>query len=367
MSSTPQKRKRLPEPAEHRPVQEAVIDADGDLHLLFGGQLPDVSPVRVQVSRTVLRLASRVWRVMLDPLKGWEEGAKREIALPDDDPDILILLLQIAHLNFGVANLDLKRDKIVMLAQTCDKYDLGHLVRPFVKTMIERPNEKIGRERRLFIFRTVGMQKAYEQLYEEIIRKVRHDENGGYYHSGGVETHELGESGLLPLHVIGKLREQIAYMIIVGYTTRRLLLTSSEHIIELRNLVLKGLHNRYYDLAALIRSEGACDATRGRRACNAVSFGSLVFGIGACMNILEPFQNQTIKSSIHSITEAISKFGITSMKECLDELRLEDEYHFDCAFDLDSLAEERHMGSSLIERIKNDFEADPSLRSKASS
>ncbi|KAF2655964.1 hypothetical protein K491DRAFT_715811 [Lophiostoma macrostomum CBS 122681] len=112
------------------PISKSTITLHdyGDRTLLIGA--PDeLQPVRV--SSDVLRLASPVWRAMLE--RSWVESKAPEIIFPDDDPEAMLIVLRIAHLAFH--ELPKKRglsfESLVNLAIVCDKYDVVGIVRPF--------------------------------------------------------------------------------------------------------------------------------------------------------------------------------------------------------------------------------------------
>jgi hypothetical protein len=99
----------------------------GDVTLLIGyGD----DRKRVLVSTTVLRLASPVWKAMFGAR--WAESEASEIDLSHDDADAMLLVLRIAHLQFHDLAKGLKYRALLDLAVVCDKYDLIHLVRPFL-------------------------------------------------------------------------------------------------------------------------------------------------------------------------------------------------------------------------------------------
>jgi hypothetical protein len=116
-----------PEPAETVEHPTICLHDFGDVTLLIG---PDEDPQPVLVSISTLRLASPVWKAMFETR--WVESEASEIPLPDDDVDAMLLVLRIAHLRFHELPKTLEYKALFNLAVVCDKYDLVHLVRPFL-------------------------------------------------------------------------------------------------------------------------------------------------------------------------------------------------------------------------------------------
>jgi len=69
-----------------------VLYPQGDLTLVVG----DVVKQPFLVSRDAVRLASPVWNAMLGGR--WRESGASEVALPDDDPEAMHIVLKLAHL-----------------------------------------------------------------------------------------------------------------------------------------------------------------------------------------------------------------------------------------------------------------------------
>jgi hypothetical protein len=70
----------------------------------FGDVTPLIRPEEnsqpVLVSIATLHLASTVWKVMFEPY--WAEGKASGIPFPDDDVDVVLLVLRIAHFRIKV-------------------------------------------------------------------------------------------------------------------------------------------------------------------------------------------------------------------------------------------------------------------------
>ena len=103
-----------------RPVMEdrssIVLDPSGDLQLSTDTQ-------DFVVSSRAMCLASPVWRAMFDPHGHWAKQSSGVVDLPEDDPDALLILLRIAHLQFSRLPEELAGyEHLLQLAVLCNKY-----------------------------------------------------------------------------------------------------------------------------------------------------------------------------------------------------------------------------------------------------
>ncbi|KAF1951019.1 hypothetical protein CC80DRAFT_509154 [Byssothecium circinans] len=100
---------------------------NADVTLLLG---EEEQPVRVSIG--TLGTASPVWKAMFE--RHWSESEAAEVAFPDDDVEAMLLVLRIAHLRFHEIpkKKGLSFGSLLNLAVVCDKYDVVHLVRPFL-------------------------------------------------------------------------------------------------------------------------------------------------------------------------------------------------------------------------------------------
>ena len=114
---------------------------DGDLRIhvtrkkhLRTSDLPIVTQQTFLVSSAVMRIASPVWRTMFDPQGHFMESQRSlihgEIDFPEDDPDALLCVLRIAHLQFRKLPKTLDYAQLLNLAIICDKYDTVAIIRP---------------------------------------------------------------------------------------------------------------------------------------------------------------------------------------------------------------------------------------------
>ena len=121
----------VPQPDPSADLRRTFVLHDGGDALLLIGPEENCQPVLV--SKTVLALASPVWKAMFDR-RQWAESTATEIPFPDDDAEAMLIVLRIAHLRFAELPLKsgLSLEDLLHLAVICDKYDVVQLVRPFL-------------------------------------------------------------------------------------------------------------------------------------------------------------------------------------------------------------------------------------------
>ena len=169
------------------------VAPSGDLRILLSGSADSMSkrrkldrttrrlsPNDVQrtftVSSAVMRLASPVWKTMLDPRGHFKESSSNgEVHFVEDNPAALLLILRIAHLQFRKVPESLDFHELVDLAIVCDKYDTAGLVRPWVKKWEGSLKERSilvaasGCEDYLFCAWTFGDLSTYEKIANRLV------------------------------------------------------------------------------------------------------------------------------------------------------------------------------------------------------
>ena len=105
------------------------IDPTGDVIIVLGS---DHHEQRLRVSSAALSSISSVWRAMLKSrfLEGQEKDGFRELSLPEDNPEAVILLLHIAHFRSDKVKFS-SFSVFEQLAILCDKYDTTQAVMPW--------------------------------------------------------------------------------------------------------------------------------------------------------------------------------------------------------------------------------------------
>ena len=161
----------------------------------LGNRTHDTSPNDVQktlvVSSDVMRLASPVWRTMLDPQGHFMESSSNgTVQFTEDNAAALLLILRIAHLQFRKVPDVLEFQELVELAVVCDKYDTAGLVRPWIKQWEESLRERSirveesGREEYLFFAWNFGDLPTYEKIADRLICNATCDDRGHFYVDG---------------------------------------------------------------------------------------------------------------------------------------------------------------------------------------
>ena len=159
-------------PSSTKPEFESqeLVDPDGDVILNIKNGADHRS---FRISSHAMRLASPVWKAMLTG--GFAESRKTTISLEDDDPDSLLILLRIAHLQHRQVPKELTFDQIAKLAVICDKYETVTLVRPFLNPWV-KPYEGNylgpGHEKWLFVAWVFGLKEDFIGIANHLTRTV---------------------------------------------------------------------------------------------------------------------------------------------------------------------------------------------------
>ena len=143
------------------------------------------------VSSVVMCLASSVWNAMFNPQGHFAESqpsaGSREVNFAEDDPDALLLVLRIAHLQFKQVPTSLLYNQLLNVAIICDKYDVVGLVRPWYH-MWEEPLKlsacKPAHEEWLFIAWTFGDTPTYKSLARSLVLESTINDLGQCFRMG---------------------------------------------------------------------------------------------------------------------------------------------------------------------------------------
>jgi hypothetical protein len=160
-----------------------------------------------QVSSTVMSMASPVWKVMFDPVSGFRESNPDVLVeFPEDDPDMLLILLRIAHLQFLVVPKSIPFDWLVKITVLCDKYDCVGLVCPYIESWMNPYIDHClepGYEGWLFIAWTFGCQHIFSLLMASLVHSVEVDSDGNMLNSKNeilLDYMPPGCAGEYPVH-----------------------------------------------------------------------------------------------------------------------------------------------------------------------
>lgn len=126
-----------------------------------------------RVSTLAMSMASPIWKAMFNPASGFRESNPDIVVeFPGDDPDAMLILLRIAHLQFKDVPKSVTFACLAELAVLCDKYDTVGLVQPFIENWM-RPWTLLclesGYEDWLFIAWTFGCQQIFDRLVESLV------------------------------------------------------------------------------------------------------------------------------------------------------------------------------------------------------
>jgi len=105
----------------------------------------------------------------------------RTIHLPDDDADMMLVLMQISHANFNQVPTRLDFAQLLEMARLCEKYGMNEKVRPFLLGWIAPHQEKIlepGHEQWLTIAQQFGLEQDYFRLAKHLVLNCQVSRDG---------------------------------------------------------------------------------------------------------------------------------------------------------------------------------------------
>ena len=98
------------------------------------------------------------------------------VALPEDDPDMIRLLMIIAHSRFEIVPQTLELHELVRLARSVERYGIGSLVVPFIDGWLAPHRERYmeaGYEQWLYVAYQFGLEDDYLTLADHFVRNCR--------------------------------------------------------------------------------------------------------------------------------------------------------------------------------------------------
>jgi hypothetical protein len=91
--------------------------------------------------------------------------------MPEDDPEAILLLLRIAHLQFKLIPKHIDHNLLYHLAITCDKYDCVELVRPWLSGWLSTHKlDDFNLRGNTFICWAFGMEKEFGSIMYDLVR-----------------------------------------------------------------------------------------------------------------------------------------------------------------------------------------------------
>ncbi|CAI6260075.1 unnamed protein product [Periconia digitata] len=181
----------------HGPSLQPTISmgAPEDVTLLLG---PEKQPVRASIA--VLCRSSSVWEAMFSG--DWNASEKSEIEFPDDDVEAMLLVLRIAHLKFkdlpGKQALPL--GQLLQLTLVTEKYDVVHIVRPFLEMFEWASIDKYVEHRSpfwLLVTWTFGYSESFAAFAIALIRLIEITEGGSIEVAGVVLLEKYMPPGIV--------------------------------------------------------------------------------------------------------------------------------------------------------------------------
>lgn len=197
----------------------------GDIRIKM--RLRDGTQIAGEISSHAMAIASPVWKKFAyPPWNAAESSPVTELDFCEDDPNALLLLLQIIHFEFApVKEQKPGTDDIYQLAILCDKYDCVHLVGPWLDNWLENADsidvaryptrfflgrirggnnksacKEVDSEKWLFIAWVFGEQQIFEQTAKNKLLRASTNNEGQL-----VTFREGTLPGAMPPDIVGRL------------------------------------------------------------------------------------------------------------------------------------------------------------------
>lgn len=165
--------------ANNSPVT-VTIDPGGDLYLIAGGELADVIITRFRVCSTTLARHSRVFKTMLfgnfaESKSKNKWGQDWEVALPEEKPEAMEVILTIAHAYFNKVPEIVTADYFCHILMVTNKYDLSPILKFSALSWFRHLGNlssliKTGEGASEFLY--IALELGFEALYKWLIEKL---------------------------------------------------------------------------------------------------------------------------------------------------------------------------------------------------
>ncbi|CZR54653.1 uncharacterized protein PAC_04537 [Phialocephala subalpina] len=284
----------------------------GDIRVRL--KLEDETQVIGRISSHAMSLASPVWKnFAYPPWNAADSGPVEELDFTEDDPNALLLLLQVIHFEFApVKEQKPGTDQIYQLAILCDKYDCVHLVGPWLDDWLEKAEsidvvrhhtylllkrfrggdnnsacKEVDSEKWLFIAWVFGKQEIFEQTAKNKLLRACTNEEGQLL----TFKNELAPEAMPPdvLKQILSLR-----------------LAALEKLLDIVYRRVRG----FADNKEIHCPREGVD--KNRKACDAIIYGSLIRGL-ELVDLQSTRDLQDIKFSINQVSSKIKNLEIHSL------------------------------------------------------
>lgn len=160
-----------------------------------------------KVSSLAMSMASPVWKAMFDPTNGFRESnPDAPVEFPEDDPDIMLIILKIIHFKFDDLPPLISFDWLVELAVFCDKYDTVSIVRPFIPNWTSHWTQfclEPGYEHWLSVAWTFGCQEIFSTLAASLVLSTGSDNDDDDKNTIKASNNWVHSEGM-PLDIVGK-------------------------------------------------------------------------------------------------------------------------------------------------------------------
>lgn len=130
-----------------------------------------------------MRLASPVWNAMLKPDGPFTENGAKEVRFPEDDPHAFEVILRILHHQPSSLPDKLGFPLLLDLSFLVDKYEIRHLVSPFLGNWVSElgalcEDESIRSEEILSAAWTFGALEAFKSALLDLVINVKINKQG---------------------------------------------------------------------------------------------------------------------------------------------------------------------------------------------
>jgi hypothetical protein len=269
-------------------------------------------PLTGTVLSHALILASPIWKNFLFP--PWEtndvEPKPKQIDCKEDDSSALLILLNIAHLQFNeVPNGKLEYSLLFEVAKLCDQYNCVDLVRPWLQAWLAGEQSEclmVGQEGWVWIAWVFGREKGFEACAKNLAKVVSTDKKCACLLENGKLIPEP-----VPPGIVGKFGRQMKERMTSSKArpTDSILKVRQAHITKTLK-VLYELAESYRD--CLFRNGSKCRASSNAEACNDVIYGSILRNLQQAR--LWPIKSaESIFISPEALVEKLRKMNFQTM------------------------------------------------------
>ncbi|KAF2263214.1 hypothetical protein CC78DRAFT_288331 [Lojkania enalia] len=155
------------------------IDKKGNLILIVGCEEKRNGPRKLQVSHDAVRRLSPIWASLIGHNRNWPPRAHK-IRLNREDPDMLTLVMRIAHADFENLPKCLEFRQLLNLALISSWYQTNRVLKPFLPMWTQPFKNQIlkpGHEEWLFIAYQFGYEEDLVMLCKYLTLNISVDED----------------------------------------------------------------------------------------------------------------------------------------------------------------------------------------------